>query len=373
MLWFALVLSLPLVLHEAERHSVDEIVIEAEQPVTFHGEQGALVLGDDLAEAAISDALSLLLTPEQQAELAVAGLVEFHVEGYPEWSLLAESGSDGVVVRGRIRDATTPDGVPLDLPPLEPFEPDGGELPHAPIAALRQTHARVTRWDVNVAGSVFEPMPPTGSGALEDTSLPPRSSSGRHDTDYDLPPRPGGSPLDEDDGIDFALVGRAPPTSEVPDLERAATMPRLVVTRPTMPGDDTLAMHIDALEPGTVVYLAGIGMGERLLQHLEEGFEVIDIDSWDVATTRPFEEMPTTGRGYLVRLEDPSRCLAWLLRRLEEGARIVVETRSRTAAGARRALLGVEATPHASAWLDAHRQRWLHADGRVWVLDGVGP
>jgi hypothetical protein len=372
LLWFALVLSLPLVLHEAERHSVDEIIIEPGQPVTFHGEQGALVLGDDLAEASISDALSLLLAPEQQAELAVTGLVEFHVEGYPDWSLLAESGSDGVVIRGRIRNEVTPDGVPLDLPPLEPFEPDGGELPHAPISALRQTHARVTRWDVNVAGSVYEPMPPTGSGALEDTSLPPRRAPGRHDTDYDLPPRPSGSPLDDDEGIDFALVGRAPPTGEVPDPEHAATMPRLVATRPTMRGGDTLAMHIDALEPGTVVYLAGIGVGERLLRHLDDGFEIVDIDSWDVVTTRPFEEMPTPGHGYLVRLEDPSRCLAWLLRRLEEGARVVVESRSRTAAGARRSLLGVEATPHVSEWLDAHRQLWLRADGRAWVLERMG-
>jgi hypothetical protein len=371
-----LVLSLSLVLHEAARHSVDEIVIEPGQPITFHGEQGVLVLGDELAEASISDALSLLLAPEQQAELAVAGLVEFYVEGHNEWSFIAESGSDGVVIRGRIRDGGIPEvvGVPLDLPPLEPFEPDGGDIPHAPVSALRQTHPRTTRWDVNVAGSVFEPMPPTGSGAIEDTTLPPRHPVGRHDTDDGLPPRVDGSPLDGDGSIDFALVGRGPPTGEeMPDAdpERASTMPRLVAARPTLRGDDTLAMHIDALDPGTVVYLAGIGVGERLLQHLEEGFELVDLDSWDVVTTRPFEEMPTTGRGYLVRLEDPSRCLAWLLRRLEEGARIVVESRSRTAAGARRSLLGVEATPHVVGWLDTHRQLWLRADGRTWVIERV--
>lgn len=375
LLWSRLVLSLPLVLHEAERHSVDEIAIEPGHPVTFHGDQGALVLGDVLTEAFISDALSLVLAPEQQAELAVAGVVEFYVEGYAEWSLVAESGSDGVVVRGRLRSGATPDavGVPLDLPPLEPFEPDG-EAPHPPISALRQTHARSTRWDVNVAGSVLEPMAPTGSGALEDTTLPPRHAPGRRDTDFtargsqELPPRLG-SPLD-DEGVDFAFVGRAPLTVETLEVgpEHAATLQRLVATRPTMHGDDTLGMHVDALAPGTVVYLAGIGVGERLLQHLEDGFELIDLDSWDVVTTRPFEEMPNPGRGYLVRLEDPSRCLAWLLRRLEEGARVVVETRARTAAGARRALLGLEANPHVVAWLDAHPQLWLHADGRTWVL-----
>ena len=145
-------------------------------------------------------------------------------------------------------------------------------------------------------------------------------------------------------------------------------MPRLVAgTRPTLRGDDTLAMHVDALDPGTIVYLAGIGVGERLLEHLEDGYELVDLDTWDDVTTRPFEQLPT-GRGYLVRLEDPSRCLSWLLRRLEEGARIVIETRARTAAGARRSLLGTEATPHAQAWLDAHPQLWLHVDGRTWVL-----
>lgn len=364
-------LSLPLVLHEAERHSVDEIVIEAGHPVTFHGEQGALVLGEDLAEASISDALSLVLAPEQQAELAVAGVVDFYVEGYAEWSFVAESGTDGVVVRGRLRNGATPDavGVPLDLPPLEPFMPDG-ELPHAPVAALRQTHARSTRWDVNVPGSVLEPVPPTNTGALEDTTLPPRHGLGRHDTEHELPPRLGGSALD-DDGVDFALVGRTPPTAEHPDVhpDRAATLPRIAAARPTMSGDDTLGMHLEALAPGTVVYLSGIGMGERFLQSLPEGFELIDLDSWDVVTTRPFEEMPGPSHGYLVRLEDPSRCLAWLLRRLEEGARVVVETRARTGAGARRAFLGIEATSHVAQWLDAHPQLWLRADGHTWVLE----
>ena len=372
MLWFPPVLSLPLVVHEAERHSVDEIVIEPGHPVTFHGEQGALVLGGTLDDASISDALALVLAPEQQAELAVAGVVEFYVEGYAEWSLLAESGADGVIVRGRLRRGATPDaiGVPLELPPLEPFEPDSiSDAPQAPLSALRQTHVRTTRWDVNVAGSVLEPMPPTGSGALEDPTLPPRHGLGHHDTEHELPPRLGGSPLD--DGVDFALVGHTPLIGELVQShpEHAATLPRLVATGPTMRGDDTLAMHVDALAPGTVVFLAGVGIGERLLEHLAEGFELVDLDNWDVATTRPFEELPSPGRGYLVRLEDPSRCLAWLLRRLEEGARVVVETRSRTAAGARRSLLGIEATAHVAGWLDAHPQLWLHADGRTWVLD----
>lgn len=368
LLWFAGVLSLPLVLHEAERHSVDEIVIEPGHPVTFHGEQGVLVLGDGLTEAVISDMLSTSLAPEQQAELAVAGVVEFYVEGYAEWSFVAESAIDGIVVRGRLRTGTPADavGVPLALPPLDPFEPEASaDVPTAPPSALRQTSARATRWDVNLAGSVLETLPSTHSGSLEDPSLPPRE---RHDGSGAAQRVP--SALLEDDDIDFALVGRTPLTGEVPspEPEPASSRSPAIGGHPTMRSDDTLAMHVDALGLGTVAYVAGVGVGERLLQHLDEGFEIIDIDTWDDVTTRPLEELPTAGRGYLVRLEDPSRCLAWLLRRLEEGARIVVETRARTAAGARRSLLGVEASPLVAAWLDAHPQLWLHTDGRAWSM-----
>jgi hypothetical protein len=79
-----------------------------------------------------------------------------------------------------------------------------------------------------------------------------------------------------------------------------------------------------------------------------------------------FEEDP--GGTYVVRLEDPSVCLGWILRRLEEGARVVVETRARTMEGARRILLGVDASPRAETWLEAHALHWLaHQDG-AWTM-----
>jgi hypothetical protein len=365
LLWFARVLSLPQVLHEAERHAVDEIVIAPGRPVTLHGDEGELVLGDEIREVTISDALLVMLAPEQQAELAVAGIVEFRVEGHPEWSLVAESGADGVLIRGRTRDAGAlePVGAPLDLPPLVPFDPDGVVASPALGAGPRRPHVRSTRWDVDVAGSMLEPV--SGSARAEGS----RHATGRYDLEHQLPPRVPSSPLDE--SIDFALVGRMPPTRELPDLraERAPTMPRLPASHDDPWGHDALAVHAKALAPGTVAYVAGIGVGERLLRPLEDGFEVIDLDTWDDALSRPYEDLPTPGRAYLVRLEDPSRCLAWLLRRLEEGARVVVETRARTAMGARRALLGVEATPHVVQWLDAHPQLWLHAEGRTWHLE----
>ncbi|MCA9653888.1 MAG: hypothetical protein H6712_09080 [Myxococcales bacterium] len=377
-------LSLPQVLHEAQRHSVTEIAIEPGQPVTFHGEQGALVLGDPLDEGEISDALTQVLAPDQMADLAVASMVEFHLEGYAEWDLVAETGVEGVAIRGRIRDGSTPEeyGVPLDLPPLRHFDELTSELPRASVTMPMQAkEPGETRWDINaIDGVVMQEVPRAPSGAIEDPTLRPttgeRPPLSVFDDPYD------DSDLSEDEGIiDFALVGRNAPTADLPGVDPSlvSTAPRVRApeprgTRPTMRGDDTLAMHIDSLTPGTVVYLAGVGAGPRLLEHFEAGYEVIDDGSWATVTTRPLAEIPM-GQAYLVRLEDPSRCLSWLLRRLEEGGCVVMETRARTAAGARRLLLGAEATPHVVGWLDAHRQLWLHADGRAWLLEplGTGP
>ena len=71
---------------------------------------------------------------------------------------------------------------------------------------------------------------------------------------------------------------------------------------------------------------------------------------------------------YLVRLEDPSLRLGWMLRRLEEGGSVIVETRARTFEGARRILLGMISSPRADAWLSAHRVCWLAPHGGEWTL-----
>jgi len=378
------VFSLPQVLYEAQRHAVEEIAIERGEPVTFHGDQGALILGGVLGDADISDALSQVLAPDQQAELAVAGVVEFAVEGYTEWSLVAETAAEGVVIRGRRRHDAASRGVgaPLDIPPLRPFQPEpGADMP--PSDSVLQAGGRSTRWDVGLAGSMFD----------ESGSDPgPSEFDGSDPSARSLPSADPG-PLADDAAIDFALVGSAGPgstdelrefqsgptgTLPLQEADRSGRGPTQDIApsrpqarmgvRPTMHGADTLAAHVDALDPGTVVYLAGMGVGERLLQQLDEGYETIDDETWTTVTTIPIEEL-AVGSGYLVRMEDPSRCVPWLLRRLEEGARVVVEGRARTAAGARRILLGPEATPHLVQWIDAHQQLWLYNDGVAWQLE----
>lgn len=90
----------------------------------------------------------------------------------------------------------------------------------------------------------------------------------------------------------------------------------------------------------------------------------------DVPDLRRLSDQPDGGC-LVVRDEDPSRWLGFCLRRLEEGFRVLVETRARTPAGARRALLGVDATSRAEAWLDVHDVFWLDVDDRGWRLRRV--
>lgn len=381
-------LSLPQVLHEAQRHSVDEIAIEREEPVTFHGEQGALILGEALSDSDISEALSQVLAPEQQAELAVAGVVEFYVEGYAEWNLVAETAEDGVVIRGRIREGDSPGevGAPLDLPPLQPFEPErSSEIPPSSDSVFHQTGPRATRWDMGIADDVLE------SGTLGSSTPPPKGVPVSTRFPASGPLLLDDEAFDDEGAIDFALVGRPgtdddelpapalgsrprrtpPPEPELEsdmDLGMETTVAKVTTgSRPAVEST-SLDAHAGIVEPGTVVYLGGIDQGEGLLRAVPGGFTVVDEDTWATVTTSSFDLLPLD-HSYLVRLEDPSRCLPWLLRRLEEGARIVVEGRATTSAGARRTLLGAEATPLLAQWLDAHPQRWLCPDGSGWRLE----
>ncbi len=377
MLWYAAVLSLPQVLHEALRHNASEIVVEVGHAATMFTNDEPLIVGDALVESDISEAISQVLTPEQQAELLVAGVVEFSIEGYKQWAMIAETGADGIVVRGRLREDDGEDavGAPLELPPFERFDPERQpEMPPRPEGSVLQSgEARSTRWDVGVAGAVAEEIPRTISDALTDPTLDeaPLYNAGT----AAMPATENGLQVERDEGpVDFALVGRAGPTADFPEVDDPATGPTMAprlnkrASRPTIHSNDPFVGHVDTIGPGSVVYMAGVGVAERLLQHFDEGYEIIDESTWDTVTTRLLDEMPPGGN-YLVRLEDPSRCLGWLLRRLEEGARLVIESRSRTAEGVRRMLLGTEATPQTAMWLDAHPQLWLFLSNNTWTLE----
>ncbi len=70
--------------------------------------------------------------------------------------------------------------------------------------------------------------------------------------------------------------------------------------------------------------------------------------------------------------DDPSGYLPLILRKLEEGYRIIVHTQARTIDGARRILLGVTATARAEAWLARMRMTRIALVQGRWSVEVYG-
>lgn len=96
-----------------------------------------------------------------------------------------------------------------------------------------------------------------------------------------------------------------------------------------------------------------------MAEHLAEAFQapaiVID-DEVDPSKAWARVRALPPGAILIIKREDPSALLGWILRRLEEGYRVFLETRARSAEGARRILLGTGASERAEAWLSAQDQ-----------------
>jgi len=100
---------------------------------------------------------------------------------------------------------------------------------------------------------------------------------------------------------------------------------------------------------GALVYVGERGFVERLAN---APAAVIVDDQSSLEALGPRVRGLPPGAIVIVRREDPSPMLGWILRRLEEGHRVFVETGARTPEGARRTLLGVGARERAERWLD---------------------
>jgi hypothetical protein len=165
-------------------------------------------------------------------------------------------------------------------------------------------------------------------------------------------------------------LGAAPPLPDAPSIvHNTGAIPLARVPEAGDGEDDELSQFGQNIGPGSLCLIQGPGVGERFARYVNGGvFTVIeDDDDPDVVMRAVAQEEP--GGTYVVRLEDPSRCLGWVLRRLEEGARVMVETRARTIEGARRTLLGVSASPRAETWLEAHALHWLTRRAGIWTLE----
>ena len=231
--------SLPQVLHDASIRGATEVTLESDQHPMVRTDAGSVTVGDPLSESEHFDALSLVLGPDQQAELALGNAVSFGIDvGGQHWGLIAEPAADGVIVRGRVGSSGSNgagDGREhsrkLDLPKLDAVEPDRQEVPSTGKSILRPTKRR-TQWDIGVpeAGPTSAAPPPSkpswsrhiGEDAPSDfeirtpTGEQPASLIDAHEDltrDADLAvlvgPSPTAAVTDERDPRGLCSVGRA--------------------------------------------------------------------------------------------------------------------------------------------------------------------
>ncbi len=359
------------VLHAAVDREASEIIFESGQPVVITTSRGPEPLGDVVAENELFEALTEVLGPEDQAELAVGNVLSFEVDlGHESWTLVTEPGPNGIIVRGlpsNGRPAFVGDGV--ELPVLDNAEEVDVEAPAGSNA----------RWKELAADEV--------GGALEDLEIGlPELGVPDDDDDFEMEVSSG-------EEVSFAGVAEADP-SESDEVSFADITPEAVGSAPTLamsaagepsrsfeagagppeltpPGaaaaaaaavSTGLSQHAGLIEPGMLVFLQGTGLAEHLAEALGVESHVLEGEQ------RPDPSALRPGTMVVVRCEEPSRHLGWVLHRLEEGVRVVIETQALTPEGARRILLGVGATPRAEAWLDQRPVRWFAPGPSGWIV-----
>ncbi len=107
------------------------------------------------------------------------------------------------------------------------------------------------------------------------------------------------------------------------------------------------------LDLGSLVYLLDAGLAEQIADSLQAPAVLLDDET---EPTAQWSRELGPGSIVIVKREDPSVLLGWILRRLEQGCRVFLDTRARSPEGARRILLGTSASARAEAWLDQHPQ-----------------
>ncbi|MCR9164158.1 MAG: hypothetical protein ACE37F_24505 [Nannocystaceae bacterium] len=360
--------SLPQVLHEASIRGATEVTLESDQHPMVKTDAGSVTVGDPLSESELFDALALVLGPDQQAELALGNTVSFNLDvGGQQWGLVAEPALDGILVRGRAstvrgsgpadEDEAGASSGPIDLPKLDSFEPDRQTVPSTGKSILRPTKRR-TQWDIGVpeapASEPAAPSPP-----------PSKPSWSKHlgddaPSDFEIRTPTGEQPANLIDAHDD-LVGEA--------LAREIVAQHPVTTTPTRGATEVRPALQDfaaSIGPGTLCIVQGEGGAETLAAALGGGDYALIDDPTPDGVLQAAAELDIGAR-FAVRLEDPSAVLGWILRRLEEGARVVVQTRARTGPGARRILLGTGATERAEQWLGVHPMLFFADEDSGWT------
>jgi hypothetical protein len=415
------------VLSEAASHDAFEVIMETGQPVLMNTSKGGVPIGDALSEDELVSALSAVLDQEQQVELMVGNVVEFELTAKGDWHVVTEPGADGITIRARVAGAVSSSkpkaGPAVDLPPVAPFSGDGVELP--PVAEDSFSNLRLSESDgvaaADLAAEFAMPEPPAADPMAGDTfeapgggpapigldPLDPLSLDDSEDDEEELEFDLDTEPEDEPGG-DFALV--EPPPGGPPPAEDAAQQRDFAQTRDLGPAMGEVATSVSKHESATRLNLvpppaspiadtrsdlgsvsddtppvsgtfdevaAQVPVNGLTLVHGADVDEVaaalecetvlVDSGSDPVDAAATLHDLPR-GSLAVVRVEDPSRWLAWSLRRLEEGYGVLLETRALTPGGGKRCLLGPTATVRAESWLGRHVIRSLIEVEGVWTL-----
>jgi hypothetical protein len=288
--------------------------IIAERPVTLETPEGPVELGGIVAESELLGLFESTLTAEQQIELAIGNPVMLSVDTTRGvWTLLAEAYGDRPGLSGR---------VSLGTRTLK-------------LRALDDDSAR------EASGGGALPPPPSSWGRQQDEADERGESEHAQSAPVDPPP--------------LRIPSSRPSMGALPSGPVAVTAVAI--------DEVDLGLHVI---PGSVVLSLAPDEGEYFASRLGAGFRVVIDEDVDARGVVNFASEIAEGDCLIVRCEDPSRPFAWLMRRVEEGARVIVETRCTTVVGARRMFIGLLGAP-AERWLDAV-PNFVFANGRLTQL-----
>jgi hypothetical protein len=411
--------TLASVLDAAVQRSAAEITLESEQPVIYRTARGSEAEQVILPRTELFDMLTAAVSDEHQVELMLGNAIEFPFEVQRiKWWVRAVPGADAMVVRverqgGALRTAIPlPDPVDdlsigldddderfagLDAAPqLEDpdFDIDAPLPPRRPTKRTSRdsipTAFESGTWTLEDfdddepradahAGTVAMPASdstPVGRAPKTSSKSSSKSLAARRPVDApvfgefvgvdDEPIRPNrpamqaGAPRTGS----AARAGQGRTLNEMASLASPEAKTRRELDAVGSPDADT-KRELDAMGrgapglaadigEGTLVYLLESGLAEQLVNALQAPSLVLD-EGDPIQLTSRVRALPP-GSIIIVQREDPSAVLGWILRRLEEGFRVVLDTRARSLEGAQRILLGTGAGERAEAWLAVHPQ-----------------
>ncbi len=343
-----------------------QVIIETDRPVLVITDRGTQEQGKELEGDAVFDALFDVLSEEQQAELVVGKLVEFEfAAGSRSWQVVTETAADKISLRARLRPQLVED-IPVD-----DLEDDarGSEGARAISGTLDDSGDELV---------VIVDAEEVSRGHLSEDEI---------DVDFDEP----------DEAVAVALHSNVRPLANLKTLRASSSVVAFPQTsgsggssqggdgrgagkrearegrgglfgRFSRRGSAERDRLVAAVSAGTLCYLLrGVGLGRAFAEALD--LPILRVREGETPSTVQTRLDHFSEEGLiLVALEDPSPWLPWLLRRLEEGRRVLIETGARTPAGARRTLLGVTATARAESWLACMRTASATRSGGNWSL-----